>query len=147
MLHVADYLLLSSQVPHNLLVVLHIVPCMCRQLLQKYRADNAAGRFDHGKPAAPGDAPPQVQAFMKEVRAFMREGPVASASTLAERGSPAAYREQLNAQEVQHARIVQAAQVDPGTGTGKHLQCLGQSVAYLLGHTILTMQPMHHVQV
>ena len=90
---------------------------MCRELLQKYQADKAADRFDGGKPAAPGKAPPELQAFMKEVRAFMRDGQGASASTVAERGSPAAYREQLGAQEVQHARIVLAAQVGPGNGT------------------------------
>ena len=55
----------------------------CRALLEKHDADKASGRFDHGKPAAPGSAPMEVQAFMKEVREFMRDQKAQPASNMA----------------------------------------------------------------
>ena len=85
---------------------------MCRELLLKYKADKAAGRFDHAKPAAPGTVPQELQAFMKEVRDFMQEAPRQSASASASADKVPTYEEQLAEHERMRMHIERMAEQD-----------------------------------
>lgn len=101
---------------------------MCRELLQKYKEDKAAGRYDHAKPAAPGSAPPEIQAFMKEVRDFMQEQKGLRRSPTALPDAVLTYEEQLAEHERMREHIQRVAELDADWGPdvgGAHFAAIG----------------------
>ena len=90
---------------------------MCRELLEKYKEDKAAGRFDHAKPAAPGSAPLELQAFMKEVRDFMQEQKGLRRTGSASPDAVPTYEEQLAEHERMREHIERLAELDPNWGS------------------------------
>ena len=85
---------------------------ICREVLQKYKQDKAAGRFEHAKPAAPGSVPPEMQAFMVEVREFMRELKGQRQPGSASEDSVPSYEQQLAEQQRMRERIERMAEQD-----------------------------------
>ena len=77
----------------------------CRDVLEKYEADKTSDRFDHGKPAAPGSAPMEVQAFMNEVREFMRDQKAQPASKSSLQFPAVSYATELAAHTQKNAQI------------------------------------------